>query len=307
MWWRCGALLAVSCALLLAATLGPRLGSPARTPDPARRDPAAHDPVAREPVTRQTVARQTVARQTVTRQTVAPTGAGRQPDARGGAAGDPVSPRPALLPFVATRGGRPHVTVTPRTDPEATQVPPPTTATAAAPPPTPDGTEPSPPQPPTPEPPGTEPPTPEPPGTEPPAPEPPGTEPPAPETPGPGPTAQPGARLAITYLRCRARDEVVRVENLGTVADDLALWTIVSAVGDQRFAFPAHYLQPGEGVSVHSGPDASPGGDDRYRWTRRAVWNNGGDEARLLDPRGHVVSQHPCDDVPARPARAGRR
>jgi len=100
---------------------------------------------------------------------------------------------------------------------------------------------------------------------------------------------------------------VVRVENLGTVADDLALWTIVSAVGDQRFAFPAHYLQPGEGVSVHSGPDASPGGDDRYRWTRRAVWNNGGDEARLLDPRGHVVSQHPCDDVPARPATAGRR
>jgi hypothetical protein len=55
--------------------------------------------------------------------------------------------------------------------------------------------------------------------------------------------------------------------------------------------FPAGFmLNPGQGVTVTSGPMAQQGAGF-LRWTDQNIWNNSGDPGRLLDADGNVVAE----------------
>jgi len=81
---------------------------------------------------------------------------------------------------------------------------------------------------------------------------------------------------------------------LGNLADqdaDLTGWTLRDESSEHRYAFPpGTLLRPGEQVAVHAGcGDDAPG--DLYWCQDGPVWNNGGDTALLLDPRGNVAGR----------------
>lgn len=99
--------------------------------------------------------------------------------------------------------------------------------------------------------------------------------------------------VVIGELRCESRDEVVEIRNAGG-AVSLAGWRLVSVVGWQEYEFGDVTLAPGASVFVHSGPDA-PAPTERDRlWSLSYVWNNEGDEARLMDASGGLVSEAIC-------------
>ena len=111
----------------------------------------------------------------------------------------------------------------------------------------------------------------------------------------PTPTATTGAaHLVIGGLRCDTRDEYVRIDNTGGAAVNMSGWRILSVVGPQTYYFPSYQLQPGASVYVHSGPDAPPTSGNNLHWTTSYIWNNSGDEARLITPAGAIVSQRSC-------------
>lgn len=95
-------------------------------------------------------------------------------------------------------------------------------------------------------------------------------------------------------LQCETTNEYVRIDNIGGAIVSMAGWRILSVVGPQTYFFPGYQLQPGASVYVHSGPDAPPSSGNRLRWTTAYIWNNNGDEARLMSPSGAVVSNRSC-------------
>jgi len=95
-------------------------------------------------------------------------------------------------------------------------------------------------------------------------------------------------------LQCETTNEYVRIDNIGGTAVSMTGWRILSVVGPQTFHFPSYLLQPGASIYVHSGPDAPPSSGNRLRWTTAYIWNNAGDEARLISPSGTVVSNRTC-------------
>lgn len=92
--------------------------------------------------------------------------------------------------------------------------------------------------------------------------------------------------VKILHINAVTKDEYVVIANLGTEPVDLKGWTLWSR-GGQRFVFPALVLKPGQRVSIHSGPAATG-----LVWTTRYVWNNEGDEARLYNNRGVLISEY---------------
>lgn len=106
--------------------------------------------------------------------------------------------------------------------------------------------------------------------------------------------------------------EYVLVVNSSAVPVSLDGWVVESNPGGQRYTFgPGSQLQPGGCIVVTSGSEetqASAEADVRAelgdgvvveRWTKRYVWNNEGDAARLLGPDGEVrdeVETSWCDD-----------
>jgi hypothetical protein len=109
------------------------------------------------------------------------------------------------------------------------------------------------------------------------------------------PTATPGvAILVIGTLQCETRNEYVRIANIGAGTANLSGWRILSVVGSQTYYFSAYQLQPGDSVYVHSGPDAPPTSGNHLFWTSAYIWNNDGDEARLINPAGQAVSSRSC-------------
>lgn len=114
-------------------------------------------------------------------------------------------------------------------------------------------------------------------------------------TPTVTPTATTGVgMLRIAFLQCEGSDEYVRIYNYGGAAVNLAGWDLLSVVGSQNYSFPGYSLQPGTSVYVHSGPDAPPTSGHNLRWTTAYIWNNSGDEARLISPAGVVVDTDDC-------------
>jgi hypothetical protein len=104
----------------------------------------------------------------------------------------------------------------------------------------------------------------------------------------------PATDLRIFTMQCDGRDEFVRILNDGPAAVNLFGWSIFSVIGAERFTFPSYNLEPGDTVSVHSGPDAPPSGGSIFRWTTDFIWVGTGDAAQLKDPAGTVVDSQGC-------------
>ena len=94
----------------------------------------------------------------------------------------------------------------------------------------------------------------------------------------------------ISALEHAGSDEYVEIRNYAASVQGMSGWKIHSVQGDQWFEFPFGYsLAPGGVVRVHSGPEAINDPPDDLWWTGAYVWNDSGDEARLVDDRGRVV------------------
>lgn len=100
-----------------------------------------------------------------------------------------------------------------------------------------------------------------------------------------------GATTGVVIAVLNLAGEVVLIRNHGASPVDLAGWTLVSEVGDERFTFPQLTLAPGASVEVVSGGSAVHDPPVRLRWIDRNIWNNAGDSALLLDAAGRTVSR----------------
>jgi len=99
--------------------------------------------------------------------------------------------------------------------------------------------------------------------------------------------------LQTAYLKYSGRDEYVRIRNYGPSAQTMTGWKIHSVVGNQWYPVPYGYvLTAGDDVRVHSGPDAEDDPPTDLKWTTRYIWNNDGDEARLIDAQGREVDRY---------------
>ena len=95
------------------------------------------------------------------------------------------------------------------------------------------------------------------------------------------------------HLQYSGRDEYVEIRNDGAGTQNMAAWTLVSVVGNQRYAFPANLtLGPRNAVRVHSGPGAFERWPTDLKWTSAYIWNNAGDKAELQDPSSRVVDAY---------------
>jgi micrococcal nuclease len=85
--------------------------------------------------------------------------------------------------------------------------------------------------------------------------------------------------------------EWVLLGNPGDQDADLTGWVLRDESSANRYPFPAGtLLAPGEQVTVHTGCGGDREGD-LYWCQDGPVWNNGGDTALLLDPRGNVAGR----------------
>ena len=108
-----------------------------------------------------------------------------------------------------------------------------------------------------------------------------------------------GARIEIVEVNFDApgddalslNGEWVTLRNAGSDGVDLSGWVLKDTSASHRFAFPDGFqLPPGATVRVYSGCGAAR--HDALYWcvSGSAVWNNDGDTAFVLDPRGNVVA-----------------
>ena len=84
--------------------------------------------------------------------------------------------------------------------------------------------------------------------------------------------------------------EQVAIRNEGTEPVAMTGWQLRDTSSRNRYRFPDGFtLAPGAGVTVRVG--SGQDGSDVLYWGRRSpVWDNDGDIAFLLDPRGNAVS-----------------
>jgi hypothetical protein len=97
--------------------------------------------------------------------------------------------------------------------------------------------------------------------------------------------------VVITYIHYDARDEYVRIKNRGTTGQSMSGWWLKDEA-DNTYYFPNIALDAGAHVRIHSGPDAYDDPPADYLWTRRYIWNNGGDTAYLYDAAGRLVDTY---------------
>jgi hypothetical protein len=109
-------------------------------------------------------------------------------------------------------------------------------------------------------------------------------------TPTPTATPKPASRCRITHLKYDGTDEYVQITNQGTASQNMTGWKVHSVVGDQWYNFPSgSVLGIGATVRVHSGPGAIYDPPEDIPWTTAYIWNNSGDQARLVSNKGVVV------------------
>ena len=113
------------------------------------------------------------------------------------------------------------------------------------------------------------------------------TTPAAPATPG-------EVDVLITSLDCKGKPEIVVVENSGTSAQDMTGWKVEDRGPKYTFNFPAGFsLEAGASVELVSGASGDDTGETIY-WNKRAVWNNDGDTASLIDSSGLLAFEMKC-------------
>lgn len=103
-------------------------------------------------------------------------------------------------------------------------------------------------------------------------------------------TITPSSSIRITFVQYSGRDEYVQIANNGTAAQNMADWSILSVVGNQRYMFSTGYvLDPGTSIRVHSGPNAVSNPPTDPLWSTTYIWDDDGDEAELYDSTGRLV------------------
>ncbi len=86
-------------------------------------------------------------------------------------------------------------------------------------------------------------------------------------------------------------DEYVEITNRGSWPADISGWRLDADDAGQSFAFPGGtVLEPAQSVRVYTNEVHPESGGLTYG-IGRAIWNDAGDVARLLDPTGTVMSQ----------------
>jgi len=92
--------------------------------------------------------------------------------------------------------------------------------------------------------------------------------------------------VKIITIHYKGSDEYIVIKNTGNTAVNLSGWRLWSK-GNQWYTFSNITLQPGQSISIHSGPKATG-----IVWTKKYVWNNNGDEAVLYDSSGNVADRY---------------
>ena len=85
-------------------------------------------------------------------------------------------------------------------------------------------------------------------------------------------------------------EEIVMIRNNSSQAVNLEGWELISVEGNQIFFFPNISLAPGKKLLVTSGPNAKASAGT-LEWSKRQIWLNSGDAARLVNAEGEVVSE----------------
>lgn len=96
----------------------------------------------------------------------------------------------------------------------------------------------------------------------------------------------------VEIIKVDLKAEIVTIKNTGEIPVDLSGWNLFSLKGEQNFFFPAGTkLEPGEKIKIASGKKAQSG-PGIIIWTRKYIWNNNGDPAKLYDQNGNLVSSY---------------
>ena len=99
-------------------------------------------------------------------------------------------------------------------------------------------------------------------------------------------------------------DEYVEIQNRGTVKAEISGWKLGADDPGQDYTFPAGtVLEPGQRIRVYTN-EMHPGYGGFSYGSKRSIWNDKGDTARLHDANGHQVSEFPYGD--RAPAGAGK-
>lgn len=101
-----------------------------------------------------------------------------------------------------------------------------------------------------------------------------------------------GTQVVIAGLTDDEADEVVVIENRGTVAQPLTGWVLASLRGPHFYEFPEGLiLHPDSAVRIHSGPGARAQPPSDLVWRQERMWRNRGDTAVLFGANGHEVAR----------------
>ena len=96
----------------------------------------------------------------------------------------------------------------------------------------------------------------------------------------------------VEIIKVDLKAEIVTIKNTGDIPVELTGWRLLSIKGEQDFFFPAGtILNPGEIVKIVSGKKAQSG-PGVIIWTKKYIWNNNGDPAKLYDQDGNLVSSY---------------
>ena len=105
------------------------------------------------------------------------------------------------------------------------------------------------------------------------------------------PVKPPTTSTAVKIVSKDLSGEVVGIKNEGTTTINLNEWKLVSVEGNQTYIFPSYNLAAGQTVYVTSGPNAKS--DANYlKWTTANIWLNSGDQAKLFDSQGAIISEY---------------
>jgi hypothetical protein len=96
----------------------------------------------------------------------------------------------------------------------------------------------------------------------------------------------PGNDLPISNIKLNA--EYVTVLNASKAAQQLTGWAVKDTYG-HRYVFPAFSLRPGKSVRLRTGRGKNTATDVYWGQTETYIWNNDGDTATLLNPKGRAV------------------
>jgi hypothetical protein len=91
--------------------------------------------------------------------------------------------------------------------------------------------------------------------------------------------------------RRNLNSEYALVRNTGAVAINLAGWQLDAGDRSQRFSLPSYPLKKGATVRIHTGRGTTKPGH-LYLGSGRAIGNNDGDTATLIDPHNIAASRY---------------